>query len=61
MTNSKATFWDFVMSPPRNKLAAIVLGFLMVIFLLAMLLEWAAELLVDFVSTGGGWVKTWWE
>ena len=61
MIKSKANFWDFITSPPRNKLAAVVLGFLLVIFLFGVLLGWLVELLVDFVSSGGAWVKTWWE
>jgi hypothetical protein len=56
----KATFWDFLKSPWRNKLAAVVLGFLTLLLLVVILLEWIAELLVDFVSSTGAWVKTWW-
>jgi hypothetical protein len=60
MSKSKANLWDFLTSPPRNKLAAIVLGFLTLLLLMVVLLEWIAELLVDFVSSTGAWVKTWW-
>jgi hypothetical protein len=61
MNKSKATFWDFLKSPWRNKLAVISLGILFPIILLLIVLEWTIELLIDCLSSAANWVKTWWE
>jgi hypothetical protein len=56
----KATFWDFLKSPWRNKLAVLVLALMIPIALFGLFLHWFADRLLDFIVFVSGWVKEWW-
>jgi hypothetical protein len=56
----KATFWDFVKSPWRNKLAVFVLALLLPIALFGIFLTWVVDRIFDFVNLIASWVQKWW-